>query len=130
MRGKGVDFMYELMIKSHFDAAHSLRGYPGPCRELHGHTWNVEVIVAGNELDEIDLIYDFKELKDQVNKVLSKFDHKHLNEIPPFDKLSPTGENLARYLFKDIKRVLPDRVFLKKVNVWESPEACITYYED
>ncbi len=122
--------MYELMIKAHFDAAHSLRGYPGPCRNLHGHTWNVDVVVAGKELDEIDLVYDFRELKDQVDKILLKFDHKHLNEVPPFDILSPTGENLAKHLFEEIKKLLPQRVFLKKINVWESPKACITYCED
>ncbi len=121
--------MFELKIKTHFDAAHSLRGYPGPCRDLHGHTFGIDVTLAGSELDDIDILYDFRELKDQLGEVLSDLDHKHLNEVPPFDKLSPTGENLAKYLFERIKTILPERVDLVRVDVWESPNACISYYE-
>ena len=47
--------MYDLMIKGHFDAAHALHGYPGECRNLHGHTWDVEVVVRGSELDEVGI---------------------------------------------------------------------------
>ena len=67
--------MYELTVKSHFDAAHALRGYPGECRNLHGHTWDVEVTVGGTELDEIGIVYDFKALKDDLNGVLDDYDH-------------------------------------------------------
>lgn len=122
--------MYELKIKTHFDAAHSLRGYPGPCAQLHGHTWGVDVLLAGSELDDIDILYDFRTLKDQLNEVLSVLDHKYLNEVPPFNELSPTGENLARFLYGKIKGFLPDRVSLLRVDVWESPDACISYYEE
>jgi 6-pyruvoyl tetrahydropterin synthase/QueD family protein len=55
--------MYELTIKAHFDAAHALRGYPGECKNLHGHTWDVEVTVLGSDLDDIGIVYDFKRLK-------------------------------------------------------------------
>ena len=51
---------YELTVKGHFDAAHHLYGYPGECKNLHGHTWDVEVTVAATELDEIGIVYDFK----------------------------------------------------------------------
>ncbi|MEW6189628.1 MAG: 6-carboxytetrahydropterin synthase QueD [Actinomycetota bacterium] len=121
--------MYELLIKAHFDAAHSLRGYPGDCAGLHGHTWRVEVVIEGEELNDIELLYDFRELKSQVDEVLSKFDHKYLNEVHPFDELSPTGENLARYLFEQLKATFPDGINLKKVSVWESEDACISYKE-
>ena len=40
--------IYTLTVKGHFDAAHSLAGYPGECRNLHGHTWDVEVSVSGS----------------------------------------------------------------------------------
>ena len=43
--------MYELTVRDHFDAAHTLRGYDGECSRLHGHTWDVEVTVAGEDLD-------------------------------------------------------------------------------
>lgn len=119
--------MYELLVKTHFDAAHALRNYPGKCKDLHGHTWKVEVSVSGDKLNEIELLMDFADLKKIVDAVLERFDHKYINEISPFDQLSPTGENLASYLFEEIKKKLPPGISLKQVSVWESKSACITY---
>jgi 6-pyruvoyltetrahydropterin/6-carboxytetrahydropterin synthase len=119
--------MYELTITSHFDAAHELVGYPGECKKLHGHTWDVEVTVAGDELDEIGIVYDFKRLKSDVETVLEPYDHAHLNEVAPFDELNPTAENLARVIFESLGAVVEAHVSVVEVAVWESPIAKITY---
>ena len=119
--------MYELTIKSHFDAAHALRGYPGECRLLHGHTWDIEVTVAAAELDEIGIVYDFKLLKDDLNAVLDTYDHAYLNEIEPFTELSPTAENLARVIYARLAETVDTRVRVVEVAVWESPIAKLTY---
>lgn len=119
--------MYHLTVKSHFDAAHALRGYPGECRELHGHTWDVEVTVAGARLDEVGIVYDFKTLKDDLNAVLEPFDHAYLNEVPPFDSLNATAENLARVVYEEIARRVPEGIRVVEVAVWESPVARIAY---
>jgi 6-pyruvoyltetrahydropterin/6-carboxytetrahydropterin synthase len=119
--------MYELTVKGHFDAAHALRGYPGECRELHGHTWDVEVTVAAESLDEIGIVYDFKALKEDLAHVLASYDHAYLNEVPPFDELSPTAENLARVLYDALASRVDSRVRVVEVAVWESPVARLTY---
>lgn len=119
--------MYELTIKGHFDAAHALRGYPGECRNLHGHTWDVEVTVEGHDLDDIDIVYDFKQLKEDLGGVLAQFDHGYLNEIAPFDVLSPTAENLARVVFDMMVDTVGAQVKVKEIAVWESPIAKIVY---
>jgi len=119
--------VYELMVKGHFDAAHALAGYPGECRELHGHTWEVEVTVRGEHLDEVGIVYDFKRLKEDLASVLSPFDHAYLNEVPPFDELNPTAENLARVIFEGLSRTVAPEVTVAEVAVWESPIARITY---
>ncbi|MDY0088318.1 MAG: 6-carboxytetrahydropterin synthase QueD [Coriobacteriia bacterium] len=119
--------MYELSVKSHFDAAHSLLGYPGECRELHGHTWDVEVTVRGAELDEIGIVYDFKQLKDDLGHVLERYDHAYLNEVSPFDQINPTAENLARVIFEALSATVGDSVDVAEVSVWESPIARIRY---
>jgi 6-pyruvoyltetrahydropterin/6-carboxytetrahydropterin synthase len=122
--------MYELTIKTHFDAAHSLTGYPGECARLHGHSFKVDVLVQGEALNEIGILYDFKDLKTKVNAILDKFDHRHMNEIPPFDTVSPTAENLANYVWHELRRSgLPTGLRVSRVNVWESDTACISYYE-
>ena len=119
--------MYELSITGHFDAAHALDGYPGECRNLHGHTWDVEVAVAGSSLDDIGIVYDFKRLKEDLSAVLEPFDHAYLNEVEPFDTLNPTAENLARVIFEHLAEVVDDAVSVIEVSVWESPIAKITY---
>jgi 6-pyruvoyltetrahydropterin/6-carboxytetrahydropterin synthase len=119
--------MYELTVSCHFDAAHSLRGYPGECYRLHGHTWNVEATVAGNELDELGILYDFKLLKQDLNSVLERYDHMHINDIPPFTEISPTAENLAKVIYERLAQTVAPSVALLEVSVWESPVAKLTY---
>lgn len=119
--------MYELTVKGHFDAAHALRGYPGECRNLHGHTWDVEVTVMGEQLDEIEIVYDFKQLKEDLAVVLEKYDHAYLNDVEPFDSLSPTAENLARIVFDQLEAIVGKAVSVKEVAVWESPIAKLVY---
>ncbi len=119
--------MYELSVKGHFDAAHALHGYPGECRRLHGHTWDVEVVVAGDSLDDVGILYDFKTLKDDLARVLAPLDHAYLNDAPPFDRENPTAENLARYVYEKLTSTVGAAVVVREVAVWESPVAKITY---
>jgi len=118
---------YELTVRAHFDAAHALSGYPGECSELHGHTWDVEVKVEGDELDEIGIVYDFKLLKKDLRAVLDPLDHAFLNEIPPFDAVNPTAENLAQEIYTALRDRMSPSVQVTEVAVWESPEAKITF---
>jgi len=119
--------VYELTVTSHFDAAHALRGYQGECSNLHGHTWDVEVTVAGDTLDEIGIVYDFKALKEDLGAVLAEFDHAYLNEVPPFDEISPTAENLARVVYERLSQTVAQHVRVVQVAVWESPIAKLVY---
>jgi 6-pyruvoyltetrahydropterin/6-carboxytetrahydropterin synthase len=118
---------YTLSIKGHFDAAHALIGYPGECKNLHGHTWDIEVAVSGTQLDEVGIVYDFKNLKDDLNKILDLYDHKYLNEVEPFDKINATAEHLARVIYEQLETTLPAHIKLEEVAVWESPIARLAY---
>ncbi len=119
--------MYDLMIRGHFDAAHALHGYPGECRNLHGHTWDVEVVVRGSQLDEVGIVYDFKTLKRDLETVLDPLDHAYLNDVPPFDTQNPTAENLSRHIYERLQEQVGETVRVIEVAVWESPVAKITY---
>ena len=83
--------------------------------------------MAAIELDEIGIVYDFKLLKDDLNGVLDAYDHAYLNEIPPFDAMSPTAENLARVIYARLAETIDPRVSVVEVVVWESPIAKLTY---
>ncbi|MDO8915785.1 MAG: 6-carboxytetrahydropterin synthase QueD [Coriobacteriia bacterium] len=119
--------MYELTVKDHFDAAHALRGYPGQCSALHGHTWDVEVTVRGESLDEVGIVYDFKTLKDDLGVVLADYDHVSLNDVAPFDQVNATAENLARVVYERLVARVGGSVRVTEVAVWESPVARLVY---
>jgi len=120
--------IYTLTVKDHFDAAHYLYDYPGECRNLHGHTWDIEVSVESTQLCELGMVYDFALLKKDLKGVLDRYDHKHLNEITPFDSISPTAENLARIIFEELSKVIvQEGVTVVEVAVWESPIAKLSY---
>lgn len=118
---------YEMTIKDHFDAAHELPGYDGPCRYLHGHTWDVEVTVSGTKLDDVGILYDFKDLKRDLHTLLDTYDHGFINDVEPFDTINPTAENLARVIYHELSALLPGHITLKDVAVWESPIAKLVY---
>ena len=115
--------MYIISVKQHFDAAHYLRGYQGKCEALHGHRFRVVVRVKASKLDDIGLAYDFIELKRHLGDILARFDHTCINDVPPFDKINPSSENIARTIYDELEPKLAKApVFISSVDVWESPQ--------
>ena len=120
--------MYELTIIRTFAAAHQLRGYQGKCENLHGHTYRVEVKVKAGFLDETGLAADFVILKQKIDAVLEQWDHQFLNEIPPFDRVNPSAENIAAELYHRLEASCNDvPVTMAAVTVWESETAAATF---
>lgn len=109
--------MYHLTATETFDAAHFLPNYEGKCKNLHGHTWKIEVEVFSEYLDHNDFVIDFSKIKQSIREL----DHQLLNDFIP----NPTAENIAKYLFQKLP------VFhLKKITVWETPDNKVAYFED
>ena len=122
--------LYKVSVKLNFAAAHKLHGYEGPCENLHGHNWKVDVSVTALELDNSGLGIDFKLLKSETKTLLKTLDHKYLNELEPFKTISPSSENIARYIFQELSRRLNnDNIKVESITVWESDFACARYYE-
>lgn len=122
--------MYKLTIRTSFAAAHNLINYQGDCENLHGHNWKVDVAVAARELDKAGLGIDFKVLKREANDVINELDHKYLNENPAFQSVSPSSENISRYLHHRLsERLNNDNIKVESVTVWESDNASACYYE-
>ena len=122
--------MYELERTKQFSGAHSLTGYPGDCRKLHGHNWQVTVYLQATELDEIGIALDFKILKKELNEVIDRFDHAYLNELPEFAQCNPTSENLARIIYQELsKRLNDERIKVTRISVEESAGSRASYFE-
>ena len=123
-----------------FDAAHMLSGYSGKCRNLHGHTYRLEVDVRG-EPDESGMVLDFFELKKCMNEAADRFDHAFLyderseteRELASFLEkrglktvslpFRTTSENLARHFFE----LFRNRFEVSAVRVRETPTSCAEF---
>ena len=120
--------MFELSVRQSLDAAHYLRGYTGKCEKLHGHRFEVVISIKTERLDEIGISLDFTKLKQILGNILEQMDHACLNEIPPFDIINPSSENIARSIYQQVQPELPDiDITISSVTVYESPDSWVTY---
>ena len=123
--------MYQISVENHFDAAHFLRGYRGKCEAMHGHRFQVVVKVKSSKVDNVGMAYDFVELKQRLSDILSRLDHTCLNDIPPFDKINPSSEDIASNIYEELKPKLAGApVSIACVEVWESPQTGVAYSPD
>ncbi|MDR1490807.1 MAG: 6-carboxytetrahydropterin synthase [Desulfovibrio sp.] len=118
-----------LTVRSEFSAAHALRNYCGKCENAHGHNFQVEAVFEGGKLrPDTEFLVDFSELKGDLNSVLDGLDHKDLNRTPPFDRLNPTSENLARHIHSALAPLASEHgVRLRCVTVGENHAQSATY---
>jgi 6-pyruvoyltetrahydropterin/6-carboxytetrahydropterin synthase len=122
--------MYEVRIKTEFSAAHNLREVGGQCESLHGHNFTVEVAVQAETLNEAGMVIDFRLLKEKTRAVLANLDHRYLNQLPVFEKINPSSENLAAFIFRELARELNGPSFqVRSVAVWESRTSQAVFYE-
>jgi 6-pyruvoyltetrahydropterin/6-carboxytetrahydropterin synthase len=93
----------------------------------HGHNYIAEVTLSGDPDPVNGMVMDLKLLKDILNtEIVEPFDHRHLNhEVPPFDRIVPTTENIAVEMWRRLKPVLPG---LHSIRLYETPELFVEYH--
>ena len=120
--------MYKIKIYDHISSAHQLREYEGKCENLHGHNWKIEVKFSGEKLDNTGMLLDFKIAKKYLGEVINQLDHKFLNELSPFDKINPTAENIAKFIYDLISKKIKSKDYkVSSVTVWETERNCAVY---
>jgi 6-pyruvoyltetrahydropterin/6-carboxytetrahydropterin synthase len=120
-----------MKIVTDFAAAHLLREYPGVCSRLHGHNWKVEVDVVARDLDRVGMGLDFGDIKAATRELIGTLDHRNLNDIAPFDRINPTEENIAAFMYQRLSEKINDeRVKVDAITIWETERACVTYSEE
>lgn len=97
--------MIELTVEAEFAAAHAIviRGEREP---LHGHNWRVTATVGCDTLDADGLVCDFHAVESALRALTGRFHNRSLNDTPPFDKVNPTAELVARHLAEELARAL------------------------
>jgi 6-pyruvoyltetrahydropterin/6-carboxytetrahydropterin synthase len=122
--------MFEIAVEQGFASAHALRNYKGRCENVHGHNWKVRVVIEGERLDQTGLLVDFLSVKSLMGEILDRIDHQFLNEIPPFDAINPSAENIAEYIYQQMTGRLkntPVPVRIREVKIWETDIQSATY---
>lgn len=140
--------MYYITTEASFDAAHFLYGYPGKCKNIHGHRWRVLIKIKSEQLksDSIQngMICDFSDLKQDLKSITNKFDHTFIFEKdslkPELVKMlleeqfslqevpfRPTAENFSFYFYQKLKKRGYD---VAEAIVYETPNNCASYSEE
>lgn len=121
--------MWEISQETVVAAAHQLRLAPGEGERLHGHNWRIKAVVRATQLDSSGFVLDFNALGATLRALVEPYEHVFLNEIPPFDDVNPTAENIARVIADNLAGKVDDaRVKVARVEVWENDTCAATYF--
>ncbi len=114
----------ELRKSFQFEAAHLLPRLPRShkCRRLHGHSFKVEIVVAGQCDPNLGWLMDYADISRAFKPIHDRLDHTFLNDLPGL--LNPTSENIAAWIWKRLKPKLP---LLTEVVVAETCTARCVY---
>jgi 6-pyruvoyltetrahydropterin/6-carboxytetrahydropterin synthase len=96
----------------------------------HGHNYVLEVTISGEPDDTTGMVFDLRELKDILNdEVVEPMDHRFLNyEVPPFDRVVPTTENIAAEIWRRLEpKIRGTDAKLHNVRLYETPDLYVDY---
>ena len=111
-----------------FEASHQLPEHDGKCKRLHGHSYKVEVVIGGDELErggpKNGMLVDFGHVKALVKPIIDELDHTHLNDNTRIAQ-PPTAERIATFIVHQLVWLMSgdpvfSRVWLESVRVWET----------
>lgn len=107
-----------------FDSAHFLPNVPEghKCKRMHGHTYHLTVYIDGPIQNPEGWVIDFSDIKSLINPIINQLDHHTLNEIQGLE--NPTAENVAQWLWNQIKPSLPS---LHQIELKETPTSGVIY---
>jgi len=135
-----------------FEMSHALLNYDGLCRNIHGHSYKLQITVAGQPLRDSEspkdgMVIDFSILKKIIQlQIVSPLDHSlMINENAPTDKLSelgqmyerhhvvpfqPTSENMVVYIAEKVKPLLPEHIELFSVRLYETSNSFAEWFAE
>ena len=115
----GIIALFTITVESTFSAEHQLTLAGGSGEAVHSHEWIVRAAVSAAKLDENGLVVDFSQLKEKVAKIVAPLDGTRLEDVPSFQGLNTSAENVAKYIFMKLEPALARNVKLKYVEICE-----------
>ena len=121
---------YRVRVEARFEAAHFLREYRGITEPLHGHSYKVEADLAarGGGVDSDAIAVDFVSAKRKLEVLAKKLDYGCINDVPPFNEVNPSAENIAEWFARELQAAVADEnAIVTAVTIWEGPVNSVTY---
>ena len=121
---------YSVRVEARFEAAHYLREYRGITEPLHGHSYKVEADLAarGGGVDSDAIAVDFVSAKRKLEVLAKKLDYGCINDVPPFNEVNPSAENIAEWFARELQAAVDDEnAVVTGITIWEGPVNSVTY---
>lgn len=121
---------FTVRVSARFEAAHFLREYRGISEPLHGHSYKVEADLAARAggIDSDAIAVDFVSARRKLEALAKKLDYGCINDVPPFDQINPSAENIAQWFARELGvAVAGEDAVVQAVTVWEGPVNSVTF---
>lgn len=121
---------FTVRVSARFEAAHFLREYRGISEPLHGHSYKVEADLAarGGGVDSDAIAVDFVSARHKLESLAKKLDYGCINDVPPFDQVNPSAENIAQWFASELgTAVAGENAVVRAVTIWEGPVNSVTF---
>ena len=122
--------MFEIQVEAEFAAAHAL-AIAGVREPVHGHNWHIVVTLAGETLDADGLLCDFHTVEESLREIVLRYHNRNLNDTPPFDRVNPSAELVARHIAEALEArlgtALAPAAWIESVSTTEAPGCRATY---
>src|SRR5437667_272114 len=125
-----VPHRYVVRVEARFEAAHYLREYRGISEPLHGHSYKVEAELAAcsGGVDSDAIAVDFVSARQKLEALAKKLDYGCINDVPPFDDINPSAENIAQWFYRELaEAVASENAIVKAITIWEGPVNSVTF---
>lgn len=121
---------FTVRVSARFEAAHYLREYRGISEPLHGHSYLVEADLTadGGGLDSDAIAVDFVSARRKLEALAKTLDYGCINDVPPFDSINPSAENIAQWFAVALAAAVADeKAAVRAVTIWEGPVNSVTF---
>lgn len=121
---------FSVRVEARFEAAHFLREYRGISEPLHGHSYKVEAHLEGKGggVDADAIAVDFVGAKRKLEMLAKRLDYGCINDVPPFDQVNPSAENIAEWFWRELSTAVADEgAAVVAMTVWEGPVNSVTF---
>lgn len=113
--------MFSISVETHFRASHRLTLPDGSKEPEHFHNWMVSADVSSGKLNRMGLVMDFGRLKKMLDGIVAQFQDVALEKAVFFQQNNSSTENVAKYIYGELRDKLPKDVRLLGVTVAEEP---------